>query len=603
MLKKIQQDFSYYSHEFKDNYRKGVHRLRTILASRAQAQAFVSNAGGTAVVLGYEPSAPDKNAQELYALLAASPYIDDAVQTFLGSIYEAGAESQDAMYSDSARCLEILHDPVMARAAGAGAVSAGKWIATLAGQSCNLYRDMNAVAASDIAMTAVAASETAMAAVVSNATALNAVVTSHVALNAVAASETAMAAVIGNATALNVVATSQAAMNAVAASETAMTALIANTAAFNTVVTSHVAMNAVASSYVAVAAVYESAVAVEAVKANETAWATLTGASSAVMGKAAAKLAGLNPADYADMTAIASSSTAMAAVINNSTALNAVVSSSTAMAAIIANSTALNAVVSSSAAMSAVAASQTAMAAVAASQTAMAAVASSQTAMAAVAASYVAVAAVYGSAVAVDAVKANETAWATLAGATSAVMGKAVAVLSGLNPDSYADMTAVASSSTAMTAVCSSALAFNAALKNSTARTQLAGSSYLQSNYDKLLSTVGNSTYFSQKFDNIDSGAKRAISGGNTDTTATANESVFLCKKIGAWSNGNSVTGTVAHLQTKTTAGSISTRAGGGQSTDDYTTGGVQAKYICIGGCTFTENGDAYCCGIFAFAK
>ena len=263
-------------------------------------------------------------------------------------------------------------------------------------------------------------------------------------------------------------------------------------------------MAAVAASYVAVAAVYGSAVAVDAVKANETAWATLAGATSAVMGKAVAVLSGLNPDSYADMAAVASSSTAMAAII--------------------ANSTALNAVVSSSAAMSAVAASQTAMAAIAASQT-------------------------------------------------------------------------------AMTAVCSSALAFNAALKNSTARTQLAGSSYLQSNYDKLLSTVGNSTYFSQKFDNIDSGAKRAISGGNTDTTATANESVFLCKKIGAWSNGNSVTGTVAHLQTKTTAGSISTRAGGGQSTDDYTTGGVQAKYICIGGCTFTENGDAYCCGIFAFAK
>ena len=212
-------------------------------------------------------------------------------------------------------------------------------------------------------------------------------------------------------------------------------------------------------------------------------------------------------------------------------------------------------------------------------------------------------------------------------------VGKMVATIAGLSCSAYDDMSAVAasstamtaiassqtamaavinnstalnavvSSSTAMTAVCSSALAFNAALKNSTARTQLAGSSYLQSNYDKLLSTVGNSTYFSQKFDNIDSGAKRAISGGNTDTTATANESVFLCKKIGAWSNGNSVTGTVAHLQTKTTAGSISTRAGGGQSTDDYTTGGVQAKYICIGGCTFTENGDAYCCGIFAFAK
>ena len=210
------------------------------------------------------------------------------------------------------------------------------------------------------------------------------------------------------------------------------------------------------------------------------------------------------------------------------------------------------------------------------------------------------------------AMMANELLWRALS-ASGVAMGKTVATLAGLSCSAYDDMSAVAASSTAMaavassqtamTAVCSSALAFNAALKNSTARTQLAGSSYLQSNYDKLLSIIGNSTYFSQKFDNIDSGAKRAISGGNTDTTATANESVFLCKKIGAWSNGNSVTGTVAHLQTKTTAGSISTRAGGGQSTDDYTTGGVQAKYICIGGCTFTENGDAYCCGIFAFAK
>ncbi len=377
MIKKIQQDFSYYSHEFKDNYRKGVHRLRTILASRAQAQAFVSNAGGVAVVLGYEPETPDKNAQELYVLLMASPYIDDAVQTFLGSIYEAGAESQDAMYSDSARCLEILHDPVMARAAGAGAVSAGKWIAALAGQSCNSYRDITAVAASETAMTAVAASETAMAAVVGNATALNAVVTSQVALNAVAASETAMAAVIGNTTALNVVATSQAAMNAVAASETAMAAVIANSTACNTVVTSLVAMNAVASSYVAVAALYESAVAVEAVKANETAWATLTGASSAVMGKAAAKMAGLNPADYADMDAIAASSTAMTAVASSQTAMTAVANNKTALTAVINNASALNTVVSSSTAMAAIASSSTAMTAIAASTEALKALNSS----------------------------------------------------------------------------------------------------------------------------------------------------------------------------------------------------------------------------------
>jgi hypothetical protein len=258
MIKKIQQDFSYYSHEFKDNYRKGVHRLRTILASRAQAQAFVSNAGGTAVVLGYEPETPDKNAQELYALLAASPYIDDAVQTFLGSIYEAGAESQDAMYSDSARCLEILHDPVMSRAAGAGTVSAGKWIATLAGQSCNLYRDMNAVAASDIAMTAVAASKTAMTAVAANETAMAAVAASRVAmsaiignstaLNAVVTSSVAMAAIIGNSTALNAVVSSSTAMAAIASSSTAMVAIIANSTARTAITNSATAKNALASS-------------------------------------------------------------------------------------------------------------------------------------------------------------------------------------------------------------------------------------------------------------------------------------------------------------------------------------------------------------------
>ena len=367
MIKKIQQDFIYFLHEFKDNYRKGVHRLRTILASRAQAQAFVSNAGGVAVVLGYEPSAPDKNAQELYALLAASPYIDDAVQTFLGSIYEAGAESKDAMYSDSARCLEILHDPVMARAAGAGAVSAGKWIATLAGQSCNLYRDMNAVAASDIAMTAVAASETAMEAVISSTIALNAVAASKTAMTAVAANETAMVAVaasrvamsaiIGNSTALNAVVTSSvamtavinnaAALNAVVSSSTAMTAVIGNSAALNAVVSSQTAMAAVAASDVAVAAVYGSAVAVDAVKANETAWATLTGATSAVMGKAAAKLAGLNPADYADMAAIASSSTAMTAVAASSTAMAAIANNKTAITAVEASAVAKNALYNS----------------------------------------------------------------------------------------------------------------------------------------------------------------------------------------------------------------------------------------------------------------
>ena len=243
--------------------------------------------------------------------------------------------------------------------------------------------------------------------------------------------------------------------------------------------------------------------------------------------------------------------------------------------------------------------------------------------MTAVAASSTAMAAIFRSDAALQAIAKSATAQAAVSNASSSVMAKTVAILANLDPNSYADMTAIASSSTAMTAVAaystamtavaasstamtaiaSAASALNAVLKNGTARTKFAGSSYLQSNFDKMLSSVGNTTYFSKKFDYIDSGTKRAVSGGSTDTTATANQSIFLCKKIGAWSNGTQVTGTVTHLQTGNTAGSTSTNKGDGYNTDDYTTGGVQAKFVCIGGCTFAESGDAYCCGIFAYAK
>ena len=279
------------------------------------------------------------------------------------------------------------------------------------------------------------------------------------------------------------------------------------------------------------------------------------------------------------------------------------------------------AVVSSSTAMAAIEKSQTAKGAIAASDMAtakyaagaaglnpadyanMAAIASSSTAMTAIAASSTAMAAIFRSDAALQAIAKSATAQAAVSNASSSVMAKTVAILANLDPNSYADMTAIASSSTAMTAIASAASALNAVLKNGTARTKFAGSSYLQSNFDKMLSSVGNTTYFSKKFDYIDSGTKRAVSGGSTDTTATANQSIFLCKKIGAWSNGTQVTGTVTHLQTGNTAGSTSTNKGDGYNTDDYTTGGVQAKFVCIGGCTFAESGDAYCCGIFAYAK
>ena len=170
-------------------------------------------------------------------------------------------------------------------------------------------------------------------------------------------------------------------IDAVVASSTAMAAVIGNATALNAVVSSQTAMTAIVASPTAMATIWKSNSAVTAVKNNATAWKTFTGATSAVMGKTVAILADLNPADYADMTAVAASQTAMAAVIGNATALNAVVSSSTAMAAVIGNATALNAVVSSQTAMAAVAASKVATGAIAASATALAKIAGSTTAL------------------------------------------------------------------------------------------------------------------------------------------------------------------------------------------------------------------------------
>ena len=144
---------------------------------------------------------------------------------------------------------------------------------------------------------------------------------------------------------------------------------------------------------------------------NPFLWRALGGSKKAV-GKGMATLAGLSCVSYADIDAVVASSTAMAAVIGNATALNAVVSSSTAMTAIVASPTAM--------------------------------------------------ATIWKSNSAVTAVKNNATAWKTFTGATSAVMGKTVAILADLNPADYADMTAVAASQTAMAAVATSQTAMAA---------------------------------------------------------------------------------------------------------------------------------------------
>ena len=237
MLGVNQLDFINYCNALKGNYRKGVHKMETLLENPTHAKEFAKNLGGVSVVLGTPVGKEDRNSETLRSMLLASDVANDAVYTWMGQYYEF--DSWDELLGDEDRCKAMMANELMWRALSASGVAMGKTVATLAGLSCSAYADMGAVAASS----------TAMAAVISNATALNAVVTSS----------TAMAAIQKSQTALNAIA-----------------------------------------------------------------------ASSMATAKYAAGAAGLNPADYADMTAIASSSTAMAAIANNKTAITAVEASAVA---------------------------------------------------------------------------------------------------------------------------------------------------------------------------------------------------------------------------------------------------------------------------------
>lgn len=78
------------------------------------------------------------------------------------------------------------------------------------------------------------------------------------------------------------------------------------------------------------AAIFRSDAALQAIAKSATAQAAVSNASSSVMAKTVAILANLDPNSYADMTAIASSSTAMTAIANNKTAITAVEASAVA---------------------------------------------------------------------------------------------------------------------------------------------------------------------------------------------------------------------------------------------------------------------------------
>ena len=252
-----------------------------------------------------------------------------------------------------------------------------------------------------------------------------------------------------------------------------------NFAAMQAVASSATAMQAVAASPVAIAAIYRSDVALSAVDSEVSAAATFYGADSVAMGKAVVILAGLDPAGYADMSAVAASATAMSAV--------------------------------------------------AASATAMSAVAASATAMSAVAANYVALVALYSNAEALSIAQGTTVGAAALAGAGSVATGKAAVKLAGLDPDDFADMAAVAASSTAMAAVAASATARSALNGASVARQALKASPLATEL--SLVSSQG------QYWDNP---GTKAMKGLILATKAGNSDNAFSITKIDSTSTGAS---------------------------------------------------------------
>ena len=278
MLGVNQSDFMSYMSALKTNYRKGIHRMEAILANPTHASEFAANLGGVSVVLGVPVGLPDRNSDKLLELLLGSDVADDAVLTWMHQFYEF--TDWDDLMGNAERCKEMANNPLIWRAAGGSKLAVGKSIATLAGLSCTDYADIDAVAASQVAMTAIVKSPVAMAAMWRSDTAIKALQANATAWKTFTG---ATSAVMGKTVAIlaNLDPSGYADMTAIAASQVAMTAVAASQVAMTAIASSQVAMAAIASSATARAAVCASTVAYDYLLSKAT-YATISGTYSSM---------------------------------------------------------------------------------------------------------------------------------------------------------------------------------------------------------------------------------------------------------------------------------------------------------------------------------
>ena len=154
--------------------------------------------------------------------------------------------------------------------------------------------------------------------------------------------ERAMRALVNSTPTVAVLAGNSAAMALVAADTTAITLVAQQTSIMPTIAANTQAMSEIISRSVATGLMASNAGAIQAIAANPTAWTAFKLGShlSANLKNVIANIAGLNPSDYADATAMAVNATAMAAIVLNTQAMEALATDSAAMTALAGNANA-----------------------------------------------------------------------------------------------------------------------------------------------------------------------------------------------------------------------------------------------------------------------
>lgn len=179
MIQTTQLDFLTYTLAFKNNYEKGINRLKAILQSPSQANALVNNLGGVSAIFGAPVDAPDPNSEELIQIIHNSPYAAQAAKTWLDDFYTFG--TWDDLLQDDGKRKKILNTPTHIRAVMSSREGARAVI--------DNPEYVHEIVTSPTAMDAIVASPTIMAEMAASPTVMAEMVKSEMVLRAICANQ------------------------------------------------------------------------------------------------------------------------------------------------------------------------------------------------------------------------------------------------------------------------------------------------------------------------------------------------------------------------------------------------------------------------------